>query len=149
MAGPGFAHHDDVAQKLPVWNDGRNLFVNRRVNNQGTRVALVEKIGIVGCAQHRIGGHGNRADLDRSKISENELGTVREQEQHTLFLLNVQIAKAVSDPVDLLRDLRIRERSILAKDRRLFSPAFGDVAINKMRGYVEWVGELDPARLRR
>jgi hypothetical protein len=101
----------------------------RGVNDRDWRPALFEEVGVIAGPQRGAGGHGHGADFHSGEICGRELRNVREDQQHSLIVLQSQIEQTIPETIDLGSDFTVGKPPVSTDDGDHFAAALSDVAI--------------------
>ena len=122
--------------------DALKLGKQRRADDQHAGARIVEDVAILGGLPQRVDRNRHRADLDRAEEAAGEVRRIEQQQRDPLFPPHAEmVAQRAAGAVDALQQLLKRDALVAALDGDLRAAAFADVAIDKMRGDVEDVGE--------
>ena len=133
------SHHNDVPQVFELRQDLFHLLPQCRVDNQGTRAAVIEQIHVVVGTQHGVDRNSYGSYFDGTKEGCCKLRGVEQQEGHALLQVDAKVEQPIPDAVRQFRYLRVGIGRSFVINSGLCAVALCEVTIQKSAGGIELI----------
>src|SRR3989440_2359958 len=133
------SYDDDVPQVFELRQDLFHLLPQRRVDNQGTRTAVIEHIHVVVGAQHSVDRHRYSSYFDGTKEGRGKLGGVEQQEGHALLQVDAKVEQPIPDAIGQFCYLRVGIGRSFVINSGLCAAPLCEVTIQKSAGGIELI----------
>src|SRR5256885_1758441 len=110
----------------------------------GTRV--VEKVLVIMRLQQRVHGNGDSANFDRAEEAVSKFWRIQQEQYYPFFRPDFQTFQKIAAEIHALQKLVITDLLLSSLNSNILSPAFNNVAVNKVGGNVEFCGKCKLGR---
>src|SRR5437588_4449492 len=133
------SYYDDVPQVFELRQDLFHLLPQRRVDNQGTRTAVIEHIHVVVGTQHGVDRNSYGSYFDGAKEGCGKLWGVEQQEGDALLQVDAKVEQPIADTVRQFRYLRVGIGRSFVINSGLCAAPLCKVTIQKGAGGIELI----------